>query len=133
MKKNIFVVLTIMLLAVSLFSSFEVLSTNTINNRQRDKIVLQKIGGTTRSTSDIIIDTSTDTRTNVTVSVMDFSGTAIVQIIGGRTSAQYYFDINEMGYEIINISTLRAGTYTIRVILNNEVYEGTFVKVLVGR
>ncbi|MPM37585.1 hypothetical protein SDC9_84203 [bioreactor metagenome] len=65
--------------------------------------------------------------------MVDFTGTAVVQIIGGRTSAQYYFDVNEMGYEVINIGTLRAATYTIRIILDNEVYEGTFTKEAVGR
>jgi hypothetical protein len=38
-----------------------------------------------------------------------------------------------MGYEVINIGTLRAATYTIRIILDNEVYEGTFTKEAVGR
>jgi hypothetical protein len=79
------------------------------------------------------VTATTDGKTAVAISVVDFTGTAVVQIIGGRTSAQYYFDVNEMGYEVINIGTLRAATYTIRIILDNEVFEGTFVKVPIIR
>lgn len=117
--------------SVFLFSSFIINDTNKIND-ETDKIILSKTGGTTRAT-DVIVDASTDGKTNVSVTVMNFTGTAVVQIIGGRTNAQYYFDVNEMGYEVISIGTLRAATYTIRIILGNEVYEGTFIKETVGR
>lgn len=122
----------ILICSVFLFSSFFVNDTNKINNQQ-DKIVFSKSGGTTRSSIDFEVDGSTDHKTNITVSVMNFTGTAVVQIVGGRTSAQYYFDVNEMGYEVISIGTLRAGTYTIRILVGDVVYEGTFVKETVGR
>jgi hypothetical protein len=114
------------------FSSFTVTETNKVNDQQ-DKIVFSKIGGTTRGVTGVEVAATTDGKTTVAISVVDFTGTAVVQIIGGRTSAQYYFDVNEMGYEVINIGTLRAATYTIRIILDNEVYEGTFTKEAVGR
>ncbi len=114
------------------FSSFTVTENNKVNDQQ-DKIVLSKIGGTTRGVTGVEVAATTDGKTTVAISVVDFTGTAVVQIIGGRTSAQYYFDVNEMGYEVINIGTLRAATYTIRIILDNEVYEGTFTKEAVGR
>lgn len=114
------------------FSSFVVTETNKVND-QSDKIGLSRIGGTTRGVTGVEVAATTDGKTTVAISVVDFTGTAVVQIIGGRTSAQYYFDVNEMGYEVINIGTLRAATYTIRIILDNEVYEGTFTKEAVGR
>jgi hypothetical protein len=114
------------------FSSFTVTENNKVNDQQ-DKIVLSKIGGTTRGVTGVEVAATTDGKTTVAISVVDFTGTAVVQIIGGRTSAQYYFDVNEMGYEVINIGTLRAATYTIRIILDNEVFEGTFVKVPIIR
>lgn len=115
-----------------LSSSFVSAETNKVNDQQ-DHIVLSKIGGTTRGVTGVEVTGTTDGKTNVTISVTDYTGTAIVQIIGGRTSAQYYMEVDEMGYEVINIGTLRAATYTIRIILGNEVYEGTFVKETVGR
>jgi len=114
------------------FSSFAVSETNKVND-ELDKIALSRSGGTTRGVTDVEVAATTDGKTTVAISVTDFTGTAVVQIIGGRTSAQYYFDVNEMGYEVINIGTLRAATYTIRIILDSEVYEGTFVKEAVGR
>ncbi len=122
----------ILISSVFLFSSFIIKDTNEVNSDQ-DRIVFSKSGGTTRSSIDFEVDGSTDHKTNITVSVMNFTGTAVVQIVGGRTSAQYYFDVNEMGYEVISIGTLRAGTYTIRILVGDVVYEGTFVKETVGR
>ncbi len=114
------------------FSSLAVAETNKIND-QSDHIGLSRIGGTTRGMTGTEVTATTDGKTTVAISVVDFTGTAVVQIIGGRTSAQYYFDVNETGYEVINIGTLRAATYTIRIILDNEVYEGSFTKETVGR
>lgn len=130
MKRNLFFVLMI-LCAIPLFSSFEIFDTNEVNSQQ-DKINLTRLGGTTRST-DIVVNATTDSQTTIAVSVTGFTGTAVVQIVGGRTSAQYYFDVNEMGYEVINIGTLRPATYTLRIILDTEIYEGTFVKEYVVR
>ncbi|MDD2248060.1 MAG: hypothetical protein PHC39_13485, partial [Proteiniphilum sp.] len=84
------------------FSSFAVTETNKVNDQQ-DKIVFSKTGGTTRGVTGVEVAATTDGKTTVAISVVDFTGTAVVQIIGGRTSAQYYFDVNEMGYEVINI------------------------------
>jgi hypothetical protein len=114
------------------FSSNTLAETNKVND-DLDHIALSRIGGTTRGVTGVEVTATTDGKTAVAISVTDFTGTAVVQIIGGRTSAQYYFDVNEMGYEVINIGTLRAATYTIRIILDNEVFEGTFVKVPIIR
>lgn len=114
------------------FSSNTLAETNKVNDLQ-DHIALSRSGGTTRGVTGVEVTATTDGKTAVAISVTDFTGTAVVQIIGGRTSAQYYFDVNEMGYEVINIGTLRAATYTIRIILDNEVFEGTFVKVPIIR
>lgn len=131
MKRKVFLGL-IMFCGFMLLSSFALLETRKANTNQQDKILLSRQGGTTRS-ADIVIDGSTDGRTNVTVTVENFTGTAIVQIVGGRTSAQYYFVVNESGYEVIDISGLRAATYTLRVIVGDAVYEGKLVKAPFGR
>ena len=131
MKRKLLLIF-ISLCSVVVMSSFVSLSPNEVNSQQ-DKILLSRQGGTTRSIDDIIVDGTTDHKTNVTVSVMNYTGIAVVQIVGGRTNAQYYFDVYEMGYDVISISTLRAGTYTIRIIVGDIVYEGTFDKVTVGR
>jgi hypothetical protein len=117
------------------FSSFTVSSVDEITEikDQQDKILLSRTGGTTRGVTGVEVAATTDGKTTVAISVVDFTGTAVVQIIGGRTSAQYSFYVNEMGYEVINIGTLREATYTIRIILDNEVFEGTFVKVPIIR
>lgn len=114
------------------FSSNTLAETNKVND-DRDHIALSRIGGTTRGVTGVEVTATTDGKTAVAISVTDFTGTAVVQIIGGRTSAQYSFYVNEMGYEVINIGTLREATYTIRIILDNEVFEGTFVKVPIIR
>lgn len=114
------------------FSSNTLAETNKVND-DLDHIALSRIGGTTRGVTGVEVTATTDGKTAVAISVTDFTGTAVVQIIGGRTSAQYSFYVNEMGYEVINIGTLREATYTIRIILDNEVFEGTFVKVPIIR
>jgi len=114
------------------FSSNTLAETNKVNDLQ-DHIALSRSGGTTRGVTGVEVTATTDGKTAVAISVTDFTGTAVVQIIGGRTSAQYSFYVNEMGYEVINIGTLREATYTIRIILDNEVFEGTFVKVPIIR
>lgn len=114
------------------FSSNTLAETNKVNDLQ-DHIALSRSGGTTRGVTGVEVTATTDGKTAVAISVTDFTGTAVVQIIGGRTSAQYSFYVNEIGYEVINIGTLREATYTIRIILDNEVFEGTFVKVPIIR
>lgn len=131
MKRKIFLVF-LSFCSIALMSSFVTLNSNEINSQQ-DKILLSRSGGTTRSATNIEIDASTDHKTNVTVSVMNYSGTVVVQIVGGRTNAQYYLDVNEMAYEVISIGTWRPGTYTLRIIAGTEIYEGPFEIVASGR
>lgn len=131
MKSKVFLIF-VSLSCIFLFSSFENISINDVESRE-DKVRLSRIGGTTRSTSDFVVEASTDSKSIVNVSVMNYTGTAVVQIIGGRTSIQRFIDVNEMGSDVIRIGTLRPATYTIRIILDNVVYEGTFVKEYVGR
>lgn len=125
-KKLLFVFMS--LCSVMMLSSFI-----SFQNSYQDRIRISRTGGTTRATSDYEVEAFTDGKTSLNVSVTNYTGTAIVQIVGGRTSAQYYLDVEEMGYKVIAIGTLRPATYTIRVILDNVVYEGTFEKVFVGR
>jgi hypothetical protein len=121
------------LICSTLFFSSNTLAETTKVNDLQDHIALSRSGGTTRGVTGVEVTATTDGKTGVAISVTDFTGTAVVQIIGGRTSAQYSFYVNEMGYEVINIGTVREATYTIRIILDNEVFEGTFVKVPIIR
>ncbi len=129
MKKNfLFVLLAICFVSLS---SFTIENTNKVKDQQ-DKIIFSREGGTTRSTTEIIIDATAD-RNNVTIQVMNYRGGVWMQLTGGRTAWQSYFEVYDMGFEVINISSLRAGTYTIRLMFDGETYVGTFTKPNYGR
>ena len=87
----------------------------------------------TRSVSEIEVEASFDGKGDLEIFVTGFHGTAYVQVVGGRTSLQGSFDVYEMGYEVFGIGSIRAGSYTLRVILGTEEFEGTFEKATVGR
>lgn len=97
-----------------------------------DEIAFKRIGGTTRSADAVVVEGFEDKNT-LTVSVENYTGSAVIEIIGGRTSRQYVFDVYEVGAEIFDISYLRSGTYTVRITLDSGVYEGIFEKSRVGR
>ena len=130
MKKNLFLLVSFFLASL-LFSSFEVNDTKKINDEQ-DEIAFKRIGGTTRSTDAVLVEGFAD-RYSLTVSVENYTGNVLVQVIGGRSNRLYNFDVYEVGAEIFSISTLRSGTYTVRITLDSGVYEGTFYKATYGR
>ncbi len=101
--------------------------------RRRDEMKLVNLKKTTRSLSEIEVDASFDGNGDLEIFVTGFHGTAYVQVVGGRTSLQGSFDVYEMGYEVFGIGSIRAGSYTLRVILGTEEFEGTFEKATVGR
>ena len=101
--------------------------------RRRDEIKLVHQKKSTRSVSEIEVEASFDGNGDLEIFVTGFHGTAYVQVVGGRTSLQGSFDVYEMGYEVFGIGSIRAGSYTLRVILGTEEFEGTFEKATVGR
>lgn len=100
---------------------------------RRDEIKLINQRKSTRSVSEIEVEASFDGKGDLEIFVTGFHGTAYVQVVGGRTSLQGSFDVYEMGYEVFGIGSIRAGSYTLRVILGTEEFEGTFEKATVGR
>ena len=69
----------------------------------------------------------------VSVYVQNYRGEALIEVIGTRGGKQTFTQVFDMGYEVINLSGMRAGEYTIRVTLGNEVFVGTFKKGAYGR
>ncbi len=69
----------------------------------------------------------------VSISVQNYRGSALVEIIGTRGGKQNFFEVYDMGFEVVSLAGMRAGEYTIRITLGTEVFEGTFKKGLYGR
>lgn len=65
--------------------------------------------------------------------VSDYSGSVFAEVLSGRGSIPKTFIVNGSGNEDIDISNLRPGTYTLRVVLDGETYEATFIKKYYGR
>lgn len=134
MKKKKSIVLIVMSLFVLLpAAGFAQTSDRVAKEKMKDVVKLLQQKKSTRSASDIVVEAYTDGKTELEVTVSGFNGVAIVQIITGRATSRGFIDVYEMGSEIFNIGTLRPGTYLMQVILDDEVFEGTFEKVTVGR
>src|SRR5690606_5162131 len=95
-----------------------------------DKIELSREGGTTRAvpTNSATMMTSSTLMSApstvdayvmddvVSVAVQNFRGGAWIEVVGAGGSRQSFFQVFDMGFEVINISGLKKGNYTIRVI-----------------
>jgi hypothetical protein len=133
MKKLMFVLL---LMIVGSALLFQVSAQDPVE----DRIELGREGGTTRvasvnsimSISPISIDPvmveAFSSRNVVTVSVENYRGGAWIEITGEGGARHSYFEVFDMGFEVIHLSGLRAGKYTIRITLDSGVYSGTFNK-----
>ena len=138
MKKTI-----IALFTVVMCSAF--LSTSYAQSEISDRIALGREGGTTRMASAGVQTFSMQTaqvepvveaytsQDVVSISVQNYRGSALVEVIGGRGGKQAFFHVYDMGFEVVNLSGLRAGEYTIRVTLGTEVFTGKFKKGMYGR
>lgn len=108
-----------------------------------DKIELSRQGGTTRAvpTNSATMMTSSTLMSApstvdayvmgdvVSVAVQNFRGGAWIEIIGAGGSRQSFFQVFDMGFEVINISGLKKGNYTIRVIQDDAtIFTGKFKK-----
>ncbi len=131
MKRNVFL-MGVLLCGALLFSAFTVEKVEDVKLDYQDKIELSRQGGTTRSGSPIIVEAE-NTREELTLHIQNYTGAATVEISGGRTFRRVNFDVQGEAVEVINIATLRAGTYTLRVILDSETYVGILTQRQYGR
>lgn len=111
----------------------------------QDKIDLSREGGTTRgagannrsfSMQSVQVEPVVEayvTQNVVSVYVQNYRGEALVEVVGTRGGKQTFTQVYDMGFEVINLSGMRAGEYTIRVTLGTEVFTGTFKKGAYGR
>lgn len=108
-----------------------------------DKIELSRQGGTTRAvpTNSATMMTSSTLMSApstvdayvmgdvVSVAVQNFRGGAWIEVVGAGGSRQSFFQVFDMGFEVINISGLKKGNYTIRVIQDDAtIFTGKFKK-----
>ena len=108
-----------------------------------DKIELSREGGTTRAvpTNSATMMTSSTLMSApstvdayvmddvVSVAVQNFRGGAWIEVVGAGGSRQSFFQVFDMGFEVINISGLKKGNYTIRVIQDDAtIFTGKFKK-----
>lgn len=106
-----------------------------------DKIELSREGGTTRAVgNDLLRSTMSINSVSstaeayvmddvVSVAVQNFRGGAWIEVVGAGGSRQSFFQVFDMGFEVINISGLKKGNYTIRVIQDDAtIFTGKFKK-----
>lgn len=138
MKKTV-----MMLFIMAMCSMF--LSVGYAQSELSDRISLGREGGTTRGVSaqsrtfsmqamqvEPVVEAYVSENV-VSVSVQNYRGSALVEIIGSRGSKQAFFQVYDMGFEVVNLSGMRAGEYTIRITLGTEVFTGTFKNGTYGR
>jgi hypothetical protein len=109
----------------------------------QDKIELSRQGGTTRATSTSSLMMMTDPNASsapttvdayvmgdvVSVAVQNFRGGAWLEVVGEGGSRQSFFQVFDMGFEVLNLSGLADGKYTIRVIQDDAtIFSGKFTK-----
>jgi len=113
--------------------------TGEVKDDIQDKIALSREGGTTRiasadrmisslSTSQPAVVEASSSNNVVTISIENYRGSAWVEIIGEGGAKQSYLEVYDMGFDVITLSGLMAGEYTIRITLGTEIYSGTFKK-----
>lgn len=119
--------------------------TNDVKDELSDKIELGRLGGTTRGAGpqsrvfgaqSVQVEPVVEAyilENVVSISVQNYRGSALVEIIGSRGGKQNFFEVYDMGFEVVNLSGMRAGEYTIRITLGTEVFTGTFKKGAYGR
>lgn len=123
MKKQLFIFLSTLLLPI-LYSFYPVLSEV---NDQVKEIRIEKEKGGTRSATTTVVSAFTDNYT-ITVLIENYDGFVSVEVTGVGGAAQQSVQITGSGQVALDISPFNAGSYTLRVILGNTVYEGSFEK-----
>jgi hypothetical protein len=54
--------------------------------------------------------------------VQNYRGSALVEITGSKGAKQTFFEVYDMGFDVVSLSGLPAGEYTIRITLGTEVF-----------
>lgn len=108
-----------------------------------DKIELSRQGGTTRAAGNSSMMMMSESPVSsapvtvdayvmgdvVSVAVQNFRGGAWIEVTGEGGSRQSFFQVFDMGFEVLNLSGLTEGNYTIRVIQDDAtVFSGKFKK-----
>lgn len=136
MKKAIFSFLLVAVCATSVFPSN---TKNEVKDDLEDRIELGREGGTTRiasadrmfSMQAVAVEPVVEAynyRNVVTISVQNYRGSALVEIIGSKGAKQSFFEVYDMGFEAIPLNGIPAGEYTIRITLGTDVYTGKLNK-----
>lgn len=135
MRRKIFTLLLTALCSTLIYASTV---RNEVKDDIQDKIELSREGGTTRITSMSMLTMQAvavepvveayNFRNIITISVQNYRGSALVEIIGSKGSKQSFFEVYDMGFEAISLNSIPAGEYTLRVTLGTEVFTGTFNK-----
>ncbi len=136
MKKTIFSLLLAVACTASVFPSN---TKNEVKDDLQDKIELSRDGGTTRiasrysmfSMQAVAVEPVVEAynyRNVVTISVQNYRGSALVEIIGSKGAKQSFFEVYDMGFEAIPLNGIPAGEYTIRITLGTDVYTGKLNK-----
>ena len=136
MKKTIFSLLLAVACTASVFPSN---TKNEVKDDLQDKIELSRDGGTTRiasrysmfSMQAVAVEPVVEAynyRNVVTISVQNYRGSALVEIIGSKGAKQSFFEVYDMGFEAIPLNGIPAGEYTIRIKLGTDVYTGKLNK-----
>lgn len=139
MKKTFFALL-LLVVSTTLLIPVSALAQDPIE----DRIELGREGGTTRiasadrmySMQAVSVEPEVEAynyRNVVTISVQNYRGSALVEIIGNKGAKQTFFEVYDMGFEAVNLNGLPAGEYTIRITLGSDVFTGTFNKGQHGR
>ena len=144
MKKAALALFIMCVCSAFVFSS-TIENTNEVKDDLQDKIALSRLGGTTRGAAaqnrmfgaqSVQVEPEVEAYISenvVSISVQNYRGSALVEIIGTRGGKQNFFEVYDMGFEVVSLAGMRAGEYTIRITLGTEVFEGTFKKGLYGR
>ena len=142
MRKLVFAWVMVLFCASSVYP-LSLQSTAQVNDRIEDRIELGREGGTTRvagvnsisSMSMLSMTVTEPARVEavmmedaIAISVENYRGGAWIEIIGTGGSKQSYFEVFDMGFDVIHLSGLRAGTYSIRITLGSEIFTGSFNK-----
>ncbi len=142
MKKTMWVFLLMTMCSAFLFS-VAIGNTSEVKDDLQDRINLSREGGTTRGASAMSstfgvqpaepVVEAINSQSIISISVHNYRGGALVEIIGPREVRQSYIEVYDMGFDVVSLSGLRAGQYTIRITLGSEVYTGTFKIASYGR
>ena len=111
----------------TLLFSTTVNSINKLNDKVDKIISLKHIRSSTRSTTSISVIVIVNDFT-ATIITENYTGNVSVSITGtgGMQAATFYAE--DTGQHTLDISALRTGTYTIRVYLDGQTFEGEFEK-----